>query len=119
MKAFGSENSAQPVECATHLSADFDCGPCSTTCRSSCGGRLRTVIMKLPAGHVAGVGVHKATAYGGFGQQMLEKMGWSKGQGLGKEKHGMKEAIEVKKKEDVLGVSEQGAGEKLRPQQGW
>jgi hypothetical protein len=75
--------------------------------------------MKLPAGHVAGVGVHKATAYGGFGQQMLEKMGWSKGQGLGKEKHGMKEAIEVKKKEDVLGVSEQGAGEKLRPQQGW
>jgi hypothetical protein len=61
--------------------------------------------MKLPAGHVAGVGVHKATAYGGFGQQMLEKMGWSKGQGLGKEKHGMKEAIEVKKKEDSLGVS--------------
>jgi hypothetical protein len=61
--------------------------------------------MKLPAGHVAGVGVHKATAYGGFGQQMLEKMGWSKGQGLGKEKDGMKEAIEVKKKEDSLGVS--------------
>lgn len=61
--------------------------------------------MKLPAGHVPGVGVHKATAYGGFGQQMLEKMGWSKGQGLGKEKDGMKEAIEVKKKEDSLGVS--------------
>lgn len=61
--------------------------------------------MKLPAGHVPGVGVHKATAYGGFGQQMLEKMGWSKGQGLGKQKDGMKEAIEVKKKEDSLGVS--------------
>jgi hypothetical protein len=39
---------------------------------------------------------------------MLEKMGWSKGQGLGKEKHGMKEAIEVKKKEDTLGVGLQG-----------
>ena len=60
--------------------------------------------MKLPAGHVAGSGVHKATAYGGFGQQMLEKMGWSKGQGLGKQKDGMKEALEVKKKEDNLGV---------------
>jgi hypothetical protein len=71
--------------------------------------------MKLPAGHVAGVGVHKATAYGGFGQQMLEKMGWSKGQGLGKQKHGMKEAIEVKKKEDALGVSEQSVADKLKP----
>jgi len=65
--------------------------------------------MKLPAGHVAGVGVHKATAYGGFGQQMLEKMGWSKGQGLGKQKDGMKEAIEVKKKEDTLGVGQMQA----------
>lgn len=64
--------------------------------------------MKLPPGHVPGMGVHKATAYGGFGQKMLEKMGWSKGQGLGKEKHGMKEAIEVKKKEDNLGVSTEG-----------
>jgi hypothetical protein len=62
--------------------------------------------MKLPPGHVAGIGVQKATAYGGFGQAQLEKMGWSKGQGLGKQKHGMKEAIEVKKKEDTLGVSD-------------
>lgn len=62
--------------------------------------------MKLPPGHVPGMAVqHKATAYGGIGQKMLEKMGWEKGQGLGKEKHGMKEAIEVKKKEDTLGVS--------------
>jgi hypothetical protein len=62
--------------------------------------------MKLPPGHVPGlVSQHKATAYGGFGQKMLEKMGWEKGQGLGKEKDGMKEAIEVKKKEDTLGVS--------------
>ncbi|GIL91495.1 hypothetical protein Vretimale_18783 [Volvox reticuliferus] len=60
--------------------------------------------MKLPPGYVAGVGVQKATAYGGLGQKLMERMGWSKGQGLGKEKHGMKEAIEVKKKEDTLGV---------------
>lgn len=60
--------------------------------------------MKLPAGYVPGQGVKKATAYGGLGQKMLEKMGWQQGQGLGKDQHGMKEAIEVKKKEDALGV---------------
>lgn len=60
--------------------------------------------MKLPAGYVAGVGVQKATAYGGIGQHLMERMGWNEGQGLGKEKHGMKDAIEVKKKEDTLGV---------------
>jgi len=60
--------------------------------------------MKLPPGHQPGAAFSKPTAYGGFGQKMLEQMGWSKGQGLGKEKSGMKEAIEVKKKEDTLGV---------------
>ena len=61
--------------------------------------------MKLPVGYVAGVGVHQATAYGGFGQKMLERMGWEDGQGLGKEKSGITKAITVKKKEDTLGVS--------------
>ncbi|KAG2496546.1 hypothetical protein HYH03_005369 [Edaphochlamys debaryana] len=65
--------------------------------------------MKLPAGYVAGVGVHKATAYGGLGQKLLEKMGWSKGQGLGKEKAGIKAAIEVKKKDDSIGVGAKAA----------
>jgi hypothetical protein len=47
---------------------------------------------------------------------MLEKMGWEKGQGLGKEKDGMKEAIEVKKKEDTLGVSRASPGSsRLQP----
>ncbi|KAF8062046.1 TMN7 [Scenedesmus sp. PABB004] len=53
---------------------------------------------------------HKATAYGGVGQKMLEAMGWSKGQGLGKEKRGMTEALEVKKKEDTLGVGAAAGG---------
>lgn len=61
--------------------------------------------MKLPVGYVAGKGVVKASGYGGLGQRMLEKMGWQKGQGLGKEKDGMTDALEVKKKEDTLGVS--------------
>lgn len=60
--------------------------------------------MKLPVGYVAGVGVVKATAYGGFGEKMLKSMGWQDGQGLGKEGTGMKKAIEVKKKEDTNGV---------------
>jgi Pin2-interacting protein X1 len=60
--------------------------------------------MKLPAGYVAGEGVRKATAYGGFGEKMLQKMGWEKGLGLGKNKDGIASAIEVKKKEDNSGV---------------
>ncbi len=71
--------------------------------------------MKLPVGYVAGHGVTKATAYGGYGQRMLERMGWEKGQGLGKEKDGMKQAIEVKKKEDTTGVR---AGARLAPHDG-
>lgn len=67
--------------------------------------------MKLPKDYVPGVGVVKPTGgYGGFGQKMLEKMGWAEGQGLGKEKHGMKAAIEVQKKEDTLGVSASPSG---------
>jgi hypothetical protein len=61
--------------------------------------------MKLPPGYQAGVGVHKATAFGGVGQKLLEKLGWREGQGLGKEKNGRAEALEVKKKEDTRGVS--------------
>jgi hypothetical protein len=61
--------------------------------------------MKLPKGYVPGVGVPKHEGgFGGFGQKMLERMGWQKGQGLGRTKSGMKDAIEVKKKEDALGV---------------
>lgn len=63
--------------------------------------------MKLPVGYVAGEGVLKPTGYGGYGERMLKSMGWDKGQGLGKEGQGMKAAIEVKKKEDTVGVSSQ------------
>lgn len=63
--------------------------------------------MKFPAGYVPGVGVVKASAYGGVGEKLLKSMGWADGQGLGKEGTGMKNAIEVKKKEDTTGV---GAG---------
>lgn len=63
--------------------------------------------MKLPPGHVAGQGVVKPKCTGGFGERMLRSMGWESGQGLGKEGQGMKEAIQVKKKEDTVGVSSQ------------
>lgn len=68
--------------------------------------------MKLPVGFANGV-VHQATAFGGLGQKLLEKHGWEKGDGLGKERKGISKAIEVQKKEDQLGVSEDG-GEVLR-----
>lgn len=60
--------------------------------------------MKLPVGHVPGKGVVKASGFGGLGERLLQSMGWEKGQGLGKEKQGMKEALDVKKKENTVGV---------------
>ena len=70
--------------------------------------------MKFPAGYVPGVGVVKASAFGGVGEKLLKSMGWADGQGLGKEGTGMKNAIEVKKKEDTTGVSPR-AGRRARP----
>lgn len=63
--------------------------------------------MKLPPGHVAGQGVAKPVCTGGFGERMLRSMGWQAGEGLGREAQGIKAAIEVKKKEDTVGVSSQ------------
>lgn len=60
--------------------------------------------MKFPAGYVPGEGVYKATAYGGFGERLLKKMGWEEGSGLGINERGLKKAIEVKQKEDQSGV---------------
>ncbi|KDD74363.1 hypothetical protein H632_c1370p0 [Helicosporidium sp. ATCC 50920] len=60
--------------------------------------------MKLPPGHVAGQGVARPTGYGGLGERLLKGMGWEKGQGLGRRRDGIKEAIAVKKKEDTIGV---------------
>eukprot|EP00191_Tetraselmis_sp_GSL018_P007969 CAMPEP_0177602702 /NCGR_PEP_ID=MMETSP0419_2-20121207/15039_1 /TAXON_ID=582737 /ORGANISM="Tetraselmis sp., Strain GSL018" /LENGTH=419 /DNA_ID=CAMNT_0019096263 /DNA_START=20 /DNA_END=1279 /DNA_ORIENTATION=- len=60
--------------------------------------------MKLPPGHVPGVGVQQATAYGGFGEKLLRSLGWEKGDGLGRNRQGISQAIEVKKKEDNSGV---------------
>ncbi|OMJ28874.1 G patch domain-containing protein 4 [Smittium culicis] len=39
-----------------------------------------------------------------FGQLQLEKFGWTKGEGVGKNKSGIKRAITVSKKYDLLGV---------------
>ena len=61
--------------------------------------------MKLPPGYVPGAGVHKASGFGGFGERLLRKQGWQKGEGLGKDKSGRAEAIEVKRKEDNVGVT--------------
>ena len=62
--------------------------------------------MKFPPGYVPGSGVHKASGFGGFGERLLRQHGWEKGEGLGKNKTGRAEAIQVKKKEDSAGVRE-------------
>lgn len=64
--------------------------------------------MKLPPGHIAGQGVVRPTGYGGFGERLMRGMGWQAGQGLGKTGDGIKEAIQVAKKEDNVGVSGTG-----------
>lgn len=60
--------------------------------------------MKLPEGYVNGVAPKKATAMGGFGQQLLERMGWQKGQGLGKESQGIVAPVEASLKDDTVGL---------------
>jgi hypothetical protein len=60
--------------------------------------------MKLPPGYVPGVGLPKASAYGGVGERLLKGMGWQDGQGLGRSKSGITRALEVTRKEDTAGV---------------
>lgn len=60
--------------------------------------------MKLPEGYVNGVAPKKATAMGGFGQHMLERMGWQNGQGLGKDSQGISTPLEAVKKDDHIGL---------------
>ena len=43
-------------------------------------------------------------AFSGLGKKLLRKMGWSEGDGLGLGKDGIRNAIEIKKKDDLKGV---------------
>lgn len=61
--------------------------------------------MKLPPGHVPGVGVVKATALGGLGERLLRKFGWTDGDGLGVGRRGRATPVETKQKSDNAGVS--------------
>ncbi len=59
--------------------------------------------MKLPPSHIP-EGAPKHASFAGFGQRMLERLGWEKGQGLGRDGSGITEAFRVRKKEDTVGV---------------
>lgn len=52
-----------------------------------------------------------------FAQKQLEKMGWTSGQGLGKNKQGMSSHIKVKKREDDVGLGH--VKHELQTQQQW
>eukprot|EP00854_Cymbomonas_tetramitiformis_P007519 gene7519-8953_t len=60
--------------------------------------------------------VDPTQAYSGWGQSMMEKMGWKSGGGLGKEGQGMNEHIEVVKKDDQQGV---GANDRYAWEDKW
>jgi hypothetical protein len=60
--------------------------------------------MKLPENYVAGQLQRKPSALGGIGQGMLEKFGWRKGEGLGKQRQGRAEPLEAKPKDDTSGL---------------
>lgn len=70
--------------------------------------------MKLPPGHIPGVGLKKPTAYGGLGEKLLKQYGWKEGEGLGSQGSGIKSAVKVFKKEDTIGVSSPGRLAQLR-----
>jgi hypothetical protein len=61
--------------------------------------------MKLPPGHVPGVGVVAPTARGGLGERLLRAQGWADGRGLGKDGQGRADAVTVAFKADTAGVS--------------
>lgn len=68
--------------------------------------------MKLPPGHVPGVGVVAATARGGLGERLLRKFGWTDGDGLGVGRSGRAVPIETVQKSDNAGVSVCGGVER-------
>lgn len=47
----------------------------------------------------------------GFGRKMLEKFGWSPGEGLGAQKQGIKEHLRARKKSDNAGIGFKDSGE--------
>ena len=53
-------------------------------------------------------------SYSGFGKAMMSKMGWSEGEGLGKNKHGITEAIKVKKR-----LEQEGLGAEVARKYDW
>jgi hypothetical protein len=46
----------------------------------------------------------KEKAFSGFGKSMLKAMGWSEGEGLGKQRDGIKEHVKVKQREFNIGL---------------
>eukprot|EP00210_Caulerpa_lentillifera_P004958 g4732.t1 len=60
--------------------------------------------MKLPVNHVSGEGLVTPNAFNGIGQMLLEKMGWSQGEGLGKNRNGIRNPVKLKTQSHTQGL---------------
>ena len=77
--------------------------------RQAGDGFLRTAgNMKMPTFDTA---PDMDKVYSGYGKALLEKWGWREGEGVGKNKQGMSEALKVKKRDGEIGL---GAEDSLR-----
>lgn len=52
-----------------------------------------------------GTGVQSKKFHSSFGASILKKFGWEDGDGLGKERTGMLDPLQIKRRTELLGVS--------------
>ncbi|CEL94736.1 unnamed protein product [Vitrella brassicaformis CCMP3155] len=65
---------------------------------------------------LSGSGVQSKPFKSSFGEVMLKKMGWKEGNGLGREQQGTTSCLQIKKREQALGL---GADSKDAPEEQW
>ena len=56
---------------------------------------------------MTGTGSTTKTVKSKFGSKLMESMGWSEGKGIGKNEDGMKECIQITRREDGVGLGQE------------
>eukprot|EP01017_Pseudomicrothorax_dubius_P050676 TRINITY_DN9635_c0_g1_i3.p2 TRINITY_DN9635_c0_g1~~TRINITY_DN9635_c0_g1_i3.p2 ORF type:complete len:154 (+),score=30.43 TRINITY_DN9635_c0_g1_i3:58-519(+) len=60
---------------------------------------------------LASSGVSHKAVESEIGMKLLQKMGWNQGDGLGKNRDGIKECIQVKRRDELVGLGTEKKGE--------